>query len=97
MGAQALGHRLDSQSVFERAVEMGLTKQGEMFSASALCQLANDFHVKASLLEDVLSNNIQTVLVLLNQGKLLLVPYDNVNLKLVNYKILSLFLFLLQV
>ena len=74
MGAQALGHRLDSQSVFKRAVEMGMTKQGEMFSASALCQLANDFHLKASLLEDTLSNSIQTVLDLLNQGKLLLVP-----------------------
>ena len=74
MAAQALGHNIDTQSVFEQAVKMGMTKQGEMFSAAALCQLAKDFSIKASMLENSLSNKIQTLLDLLNQGKLLLVP-----------------------
>ena len=72
MGARALGYRIDCQSVFEKALEMGITKQGEMFNAAALSQLAN-LYVKAMLLDDAF-NNVQTILDLLNQGKLLLVP-----------------------
>lgn len=73
MAVQALGIlSVNCQSVFEKALEMGMTKQGEMFSATALCQLAN-LYVKASLLDNAL-DNVQVILDLLNQGKLLLVP-----------------------
>lgn len=73
MAAQSFGISIDTQSVFELAFNMGISKCGEMFSSSALSTLANKIQVKSILLDDGFCD----VLILLRylfSGKMLLVP-----------------------
>ena len=74
MAAQSLGVSVTTESLFTAAIDRGMTKRGEMFSAPALANLAENFHLQASVIDWGLSN-VHQILELLMDGKLLLVPY----------------------
>ena len=75
MAAQTLGIKVDTDSIFQQALHMGITKQGELFSSSALCALASHLKINCLLLDNGFSD-IQQLLRYFKSGKLLLVPYD---------------------
>ena len=73
MAAKSLGLMIETESLLKKAQEIGITKQGEMFSAKNLCGLANYFGMNAIVSEGSLIDS-QEVLKLLSSGKMLLVP-----------------------
>ena len=73
MAAQSFGMNLHPDEVHQKAVSMGVTKQGEMFSAAALAEVSNRFNLCASV-EDRAMRDIQSFLKNLSTGKLILVP-----------------------
>jgi len=75
MASESLGLPIELKSLFKEALHMGITKQGEMFSAAGLGRLASCFNINYMLGEGTL-NNTRVILELLSQGKVLLVPYD---------------------
>ncbi|XP_046458186.1 UPF0692 protein C19orf54 homolog [Daphnia pulex] len=75
MAAQSCGIKVDTDSIFQQAKQMGITKKGELFSSSAVCALANQMNINSVLLNNGFSN-IQLLLRYFISGKLLLVPYD---------------------
>jgi len=76
MAAESLGLSVDIELLFNKAKQMGITKQGEMFRATDLCKLANCFNIHSVSSEGIL-NNSEVILDLLNCGKVLLIPYDS--------------------
>ena len=73
MAAESLGLSVDIELLFNKAKQMGITKQGEMFRATDLCKLANCFNIHSVSSEGIL-NNSEVILDLLNCGKVLLIP-----------------------
>ena len=73
MAAQALNVNMQLDTVYQQALSMGITKQGEMFSATNLCQLAAQFGLKAAIVDHGLET-LPPILQWLNSGQLLLVP-----------------------
>jgi len=76
MAAESLGLSADTELLFNKAKEMGITKQGEMFCAANLCKLANCFNINSTLGEGII-HNTEIILKILSSGKILLVPYDS--------------------
>lgn len=73
MAAQSFGINIDTQSVFELALNMGITKSGELFNSNVLSTLANKIQVKSILLDDGFCD-ANILLNYLLSGKMLLVP-----------------------
>lgn len=73
MAAQALNVQIDSDVIFQQAVDMGVTKQGEMFCSTAMSDLLNHFNLKNTVRDHGLED-VQSILRVLCEGKLLLVP-----------------------
>ena len=73
MAAESLGLSADTELLFNKAKEMGITKQGEMFCAADLCKLANCFNINSTLGEGII-HNTEIILKILSSGKILLVP-----------------------
>lgn len=73
MAAQSFGISIDTQTVFELAFNMGITKSGELFSSTALSALANKIQMKSILLNDGFSDALILLKYMLS-GKMLLVP-----------------------
>ncbi len=73
MASQSCGLEIDTHTVFQQALAMGITKRGEIFSSTALCTLATHMKIDATLLNDGF-NDVQVLLRILLSGKKLLVP-----------------------
>lgn len=74
MAAQSYGVDVDIKSVFRLALDMGLTKKGEIFSSTAMCALASLIQMKSILLDDGFNDAIVLVKHIIS-GKMLLIPY----------------------
>ncbi|XP_005104361.1 UPF0692 protein C19orf54 homolog [Aplysia californica] len=71
------GHRVTTEEILTHAQNLGYSKQGEMFSASSMCELAS--HFLPSQNEHVELNGdhrSECVMAALTGGGLILMPYD---------------------
>ncbi|MPC08027.1 UPF0692 protein C19orf54 [Portunus trituberculatus] len=77
MASQVFPQTVEVEELLETGRAMGFTRHGEMFSTTALAQLAEKtvIGLQAEVRRDVLSSPA-TLLQLLLQGDLVLVPYD---------------------
>ncbi|KAK4009825.1 UPF0692 protein C19orf54 homolog [Daphnia magna] len=75
MAAQSHGQAIDTDSIFQKALNMGITKKGELFSSFATCELATCIEMKPLLLNDGF-HDAEVLLRYLISDKMLLVPYD---------------------
>ena len=73
MASKACGLQYDSHTIYKKAVDMGITKRGEMFSSTALCELATHLKIDTILLNDGFTD-AHVLLRHLFSGKMLLVP-----------------------
>lgn len=73
MAAQSFGLKVTSQSTYQLAVNMGITKSGELFSSTAVCDLAAKLNLTPKLLPEGFSDS-RILLGHLIGGKMLLVP-----------------------
>ena len=70
MASKACGLQYDSHTIYK---DMGITKRGEMFSSTALCELATHLKIDTILLNDGFTD-AHVLLIHLFSGKMLLVP-----------------------
>lgn len=73
MGGQMLGYNIHQDSLLHEAKLLGLSKQGEMFSAYWMSMLARKVKLSATVIEGGLKDHL-IVLNYLSRGKPLLVP-----------------------
>ena len=73
IAAECLNVSVDIKSVFEKGLELKVTKQGEMFSTASLARLAESFNIKTSYIYSGMSNS-NYILQQLSCGRVLLVP-----------------------